>query len=262
VPSLYSNRGAKRAREARNALDLPPHGPVAELLELVETRGGAHVVLLALDRDIAGAYARRPDCPMIFVNGTQAVARQRFTLAHEFAHHRLGHDSVVDRVATIGGFQHDPVEVEANAFAAEFLIPKAAVAAWGEANVRGQVTLEDVVVLAYEYGVSTQAARYALEGAGVLRDARRAEVLDREIAEELHYDIGPRLGLEPLRDRLSEAATRLPRIPPALAGSVVGDLLLGELDIAGAAERLGASEVEVETMLDSAGLTQLLPVRG
>jgi hypothetical protein len=198
---------------------------------------------------------------MIFVNGTHAIVRQRFTLAHEFAHHRLGHDSVVDRVATIGGFQHDPVEVEANAFAAEFLLPKAAVAAWGEANVRGQVTLEDVVALAYEYGVSARAARYALETAGVLRDEKRAEMLDREIAEELHFDIGPRLGLEPLRDELSEAAARLPRIPPALAGSVVGDLLLGELDTTGAAERLNASEAEVEAMLETAGLAQLLPLR-
>ena len=218
-------------------------------------------MVLELVAGIAGAYAARQDCPLIFVNGRQPIARQRFTLAHEFAHHRLGHASVVDRVATVGGFQHDPVEVEANAFAAEFLIPKAAVAAWGEANVRGQVTLEDVVVLAYEYGVSAQVARYALESARVLDDVRRAQMLDQEIAEELHYDIGPRLGLEPLRDQLSEAATRLPRIPPALAGSVVGDLLLGELDVAGAAERLNASVADVETMLDSAGLTQLLPLR-
>jgi Zn-dependent peptidase ImmA (M78 family) len=258
VPSLYSNRGAKRAREARAAIELDAGLPLEDVIAVVEGTG-VHVLLLALQDGVAGAYAPRTDCSMIFVNGTQAIARQRFTVAHEFGHHRLGHASVVDRTTTIGGFQHDPVEVEANAFAAEFLMPKAGVVAWGEEHVSGAPTLEDVVRLAYAYGVSAQSARYALETAGVLVDDARCAKLDDEIAEELHVDIGPRLGLVPIEDELADAATRLPRIPPGLSKSALGDLLAGEIDAAGLAQRLGRTTETVEAMLDEFGLTQLLP---
>lgn len=260
MPSLHSNRGAKRAREARTALGLAATAAIEDLLEVVEHRGEAFVVVLDLADVIAGAYAARPDCPMIFVNGRQPVARQRFTLAHEFGHHRLGHESVVDRTVTIGGYQHDPVEVEANAFAAEFLMPKAGVVEWADASIAGAVTLEDVVRLAYAFGVSAQAARYALETAGVLTDEQRGVQLDGEIADDLHAEIGPRLGLTPIEDSLSAALGHLPRIPKELAGSVLGDLLVGEIDVAEMAGRLDSSVAEVEKMLDGFGLSRLLPL--
>jgi hypothetical protein len=196
---------------------------------------------------------------MIFANGTQAIARQRFTVAHEFGHHRLGHASVVDRIATIGGYQHDPVEVEANAFAAEFLMPKAGVVEWARSQASGRPSLEDVVRLAYHYGVSAQAARYALETAGVISDLDHCTKLDAEIAEDLHVEIGPRLGLVPLEDELSESASRLPRIPRALANSALGDLLAGDIDAADLADRLGSSPQAVDAMLEALGLRELLP---
>jgi Zn-dependent peptidase ImmA (M78 family) len=259
VPSLHSNRGAKRAREAREALGFTRDGPLPDLIHVIEERGGAHVVLVDLPEGVAGAYAAKPDCPLLFVNGGQAIPRQRFTLAHEFGHFRMGHSSVVDKIASIGGFDHNPTEVEANAFAAEFLMPRDAVLEWGKERVRGLVTLDDVVRLAYEYGVSAQAARYALGSAGVLTDERRCQQLDEEISEELHIELAQRLGLEPLQDELADAVVRLPRIPAALAGSALGDLLVGHLDVAGLAARLGRPVHAVDAMLVEMGLAQLLP---
>ena len=118
MPSLHSNRGAKRAREARDALGLPLDRAPEDLLEAVEARGGAHVVVLDLGDGVAGAHLARPGCPLLFVNGRQPPTRQRFTLAHEFGHHRLGHATVVDRPQAFSD-SHHPLEVEANAFAAE-----------------------------------------------------------------------------------------------------------------------------------------------
>jgi hypothetical protein len=140
-------------------------------------------------------------------------------------------------------------------------MPRDAVAAWGRERVRGSVTLDDVVRLAYEYGVSAQAARYAFATAGLLADEARGRQLDGEIAEDLHIDLAQRLGLEPLQDELADAAMRLPRIPPALAASALGDLLVGEIDAAELAERLGRAVGDVEAMLDELGLSQLLPTR-
>lgn len=258
VASEHSNRGAKRAREAREDLGFTREGPLPDVLAAVE-HGGAHAVVLELPEGVAGAYVNKPDCPLLFVNGAQAVARQRFTLAHEFGHHRMGHASVVDEQAAISGYDHNPNEVCANAFAAEFLMPRDAIAAWGRDHVDGAVTLEHVVLLAADYGVSAQAARYALASAKVLTDARRGEQLNAEIAQELHVALGERLGLVALDDELADVAGRLPRIPIALRSSALGDLLVGEIDPAGLAQRIGRGLDEVSAMLAAMGLDRLLP---
>ncbi len=260
MASEWSNRGAKRAREARAELRYSRAGPLSDVLEAIEGPGRAHVLLLELPADVAGAFIPRPALPLLVVNGRQAVARQRFTLAHEFGHHRMGHSYVVDDQAAISGrLTHDRNEVSANAFAAEFLLPREAVAAWSADHVRGAVTLEHVLLLAGDYGVSAQAARYALETAGVLIDRRRARQLDDEIAGELHYELARWLGLQPLADGLADAATTLPRIPAALRGSVLGDLLAGAIGVDELARRIGAETGRVTAMLRSLGLDRLVP---
>ena len=260
MPSLYANTGAKRAREAREELGCVAGGPAWDLIEVVEKRGGADVVVLSLPEGVAGAYIPTVARPLVFVNGAQAVSRQRFTVAHEFGHHRLGHGSVVDDQAAISGYRHDANEVMANAFAAEFLLPRQGLTGWARANVEGPVTLEHVVRLGCEYGVSAQAARYALETARVLTDPRRCEQLDAEIEEGLHRELFRQLGLEPMEDELADAATRLPRIPSLLRASALGELLAGDIDAAGLAQRLGRSSEEVEAMLAELGLDRVLPV--
>ena len=257
--SLYSNRGAKRAREARADLGCATGAPVGDILEVAEDRGGAHAVILELDDGIAGAYIAKPELPLVFVNGDQAVTRQRFTLAHEFGHYRMGHSTVVDEQAVIGGVQRDPKEVSANAFAAEFLMPREGVREWAGWHVRSHLTLEHVVVFAYEYGVSPQAARYAFASAGVLTDEARAEQLDAEIADELHLEVASYLGLEPLEDKLADAVRRMPRIPPALERSALGDLLIGAIDLEELAARAGRTPAEMEEALAEFRLDRLLP---
>jgi Zn-dependent peptidase ImmA (M78 family) len=258
VASKWSNTGAKRGREARAALGLTREGPLPDLLEVVE-QDGAHVVVLDLPPGVAGAYVAKPDCPLLFVNGDQFIARQRFTLAHEFGHFRMGHETVVDEQAAISGaYGHIPNEVCANAFAAEFLMPRDAIVAWGRERVRGAVTLEHVVLLAAEYGVSAQAARYALDTAGVLTEPKRKRQLDDEIAGELHIELFAQLGIEPLQDQLAAASARRPRIPRELRDTAVGDLLAREIDIDGFAQRMNCEPAEVDAMLAALGLDQLL----
>jgi Zn-dependent peptidase ImmA (M78 family) len=258
VASKWSNTGAKRGREARADLGIAPAEPLDDLLTTVE-EAGAHVVVLDLPEGVAGAYIAKPDCPLLFVNGNQWIARQRFTLAHEFGHFRMGHETVVDKQVAISGYLHDPNEVCANAFAAEFLMPKLAIARWGAANLRsGEPTLEHVCLLAAEYGVSAQAARYALDTAGVLTSFKRKAQLDDEIKQELHVELFKQLGLEPLEDELAAASARRPRIPRALRDTALGDLLAGDIDTAGFAERVNAPTAQVDAMLAALGLDQLL----
>jgi Zn-dependent peptidase ImmA (M78 family) len=256
--SEHSNRGAKRARIAREELDCGA-GPLSDLLAVIEERGGAHAVVLELPEGVAGAYLARPDLPLLFVNGAQAITRQRFTLAHEFGHYRMGHGTTVDEQAMIGGGWHFPNEVAANAFAAEFLMPKEATKAWGAERIEGQPTLEDVVLFAHEFGVSAQAARYAFETACVLTDPKRCDQIDAEIDDGLHVELWEHLGLEPIEDSLAEAVRRQPRIPPVLENSGLGDLLVGALDVDELAARAGRSVDEMREALAEFQLDQLLP---
>jgi Zn-dependent peptidase ImmA (M78 family) len=259
VASLHSNRGAKRAREAREALGYTREGPLPDLLEAIEQRGGAHAVILDLPNGVAGAYIAKPDCPLLFVNGNDAPTRQRFTLAHELGHFRMGHSTVIDEQAAISGHLRDPNEVCANAFAAEFLMPRDATAAWASENVDGAITLEHVVLFANAYGVSSQAARYAFETAKVLTAEKRCRQLDDEIAEGLQLELADRLGLEPVEDALADAGRRLPRIPAALENSALGDLFVGELRVDSLAARLGRTVDEVDAMLAGLHFDRLLP---
>jgi Zn-dependent peptidase ImmA (M78 family) len=253
VPSIHTNRGVGRARKARIALDLPPDRPLLDVVADIEEHGGVRVVVLDIGAGVAGAYIRRPDCPLIFVNGRHSVARQRFTVAHEFGHHRLEHTTIVDRLAALTDTGHDPQEVEANAFAAEFLIPRAALEKILPSRVAADLSLEHVVRIASAFGVSAEMARYRLASHGVLSDPAIRARIDAEIAEELHVELAARLGIEEHADTLSAVST-LPRIPDGLRAGAFGEFLAGDLDRAGLARQLGRPPAAVDQMLTGLGL--------
>ena len=258
MASALGEAAMQAARAARVDLGFGLEGPLPDLLAAIEGPGGAHVVVLDLGDDIAGACLQRPpDLVLLFVNGAQAPVRQRFTLAHEFGHRRLGHASVIDRVVDVSAGAKDPSEVAANYFAAEFLIPRPAAERWADGRA---LHLDDVVRLACAYGVSAKMARVRLETCGVLVDPERIARLDREIEEEnLHLGLAGLLGLDDLADGLAEAAANRPRLPPALRGSVLGAVLTGELTVAQGAARAGRWEPEFRRALADLGLAGLVP---
>jgi Zn-dependent peptidase ImmA (M78 family) len=120
-----TNIGAKRARETRAELELAPADPCPCILTAVEEHLGVPVVIATLPQKIAGCCWRDRDRVVLWVNGTQAPVRQRFTLAHELGHVRCRHDMAVaaDTFETLAGKTTDSREIQANAFAAEFLAP-------------------------------------------------------------------------------------------------------------------------------------------
>ncbi len=261
MPSEHSRRGAKRACRARTDLRLG-YGPLRDVVAAVERRTQAHVVVLDLGASIAGACVDRPGLRLILVNGTDAVARQRFTVAHELGHLLMGHGSIVDRPEAISGYDHDPVEVCANAFAAEFLMPAEAVQAWRREYVDGELALADLVLMAAAFGVSAQAARYACASAGVETDEGLLAQLDEAIAAGEHLVLHRELRLRRLDDELQRVAAdgELPRMPAALAGSAFGDLLAGTIGVAQLAHRIGRPVEDVLALLQGIGLDDVVAV--
>jgi Zn-dependent peptidase ImmA (M78 family) len=241
MPSLDVNRGAKRAREAREALRLDPVAPLRCLLTAVE-EAGFPVIVRRLPEEVAGACVRTGDEEVVlWVNGAQPAVRQRFTLAHELGHAWCGHDGTtsIDTFETLSGDTTDGREVQANSFAAEFLVPRAGI----EEVVEGDPTLEELVVIGAHYGVSAWVVLFRCQMAGVVSEAR-AEKLRGEIDDGLHLEIRRHVDVATKRDRLSEIRT-LPYLSPALAGSALAAMLEGAASVDAAA---GATSCDADAL--------------
>jgi plasmid maintenance system antidote protein VapI len=237
--SVNGRIGVHHAREARAELGVDLHEPLPDVLEAVEALG-APVAVLALAEGVAGAWLGGG----IFVNGSEHPVRQRFTLAHELGHVRMDHAPVVD---PSGLPNVSDEEVQANAFAADFLMPRHAV----QSRVRGAVTLEEVVRLAAEFGVSARMTRIRLQTTNVLTDPEQIARLDEEIAEGLHWPLVEFLDCPQLEDSLSDLALpRLPERPSALAAYFAGQITLDQL-----AATTGRPPESVVAMLERFGLS-------
>jgi Zn-dependent peptidase ImmA (M78 family) len=121
--SYDTNEGAKCARETREELGLAPDEPAC-LVRVVEELVGIPVAVVDLD-DFAGAYLECRGKRFIFIRQSDSIPRKRFSLAHELGHHRLGHPPVVETWDQIYAADRPPAERQVNAFAAEFVAPKA-----------------------------------------------------------------------------------------------------------------------------------------
>lgn len=157
---VAAKAGITKARRLRERLGLGLEGPIADLLRVTEHDLGVPVVIPEqLPGDLAGAYLPRAGDPVILLNGGDPAPRMRFTLAHELAHHEFRDDRQEDTHAGLVSPGHW-IEVRANAFAAELLMPLPAVAEF-------EPTLGGVVALASRFGTSLLASAIRLETAGL-----------------------------------------------------------------------------------------------
>ena len=146
-------------------------GPVANLRQLLEAEAGLRVFLLDLRSPIAGLFVfAEPVGACIGLQRNHPSERQKWTLAHEYAHfltHR--HD------AEVTVLQRSPRDSDkerfADAFAANFLMPeyglKRRFAELLQSNKA--VTVGAMVALADAYGVSFEAISLRLEGLRLIR---------------------------------------------------------------------------------------------
>ncbi len=127
-----------------------------------------------LEDDLSGMAYINEGVGIIGVNALHHANRQRFTAAHELGHHMLHHDEISQAVHVDKGFPGlmrnetstkgtDALEVQANAFASELLMPKQFVLQ--EVNLR-EVDLENeeqIEALAKKFRVSTSAISIRLK---------------------------------------------------------------------------------------------------
>jgi Zn-dependent peptidase ImmA (M78 family) len=136
---------------------------------------GLSVVYDRFDGETSGLLWQHDDgTKVVGVNSGHSPARQRFTIAHEIGHALLhlgdGDDvevfidkprEVLFRDA-VSSRATDPREIEANAFAAELLMPVALVRSTFDEQVQQATDEKLVQLLADRFGVSRTAMAYRL----------------------------------------------------------------------------------------------------
>lgn len=136
---------------------------------------GAQITYDAFEGDVSGMLFRDGDKVVIGVNSSQAPTRQRFTIAHECGHLLLhkGRPVYIDRFVRVNwrAGESNREEREANAFAAELLMPRNLVRSELDQIVAKlpERSLEEVVAdLARRFRVSNEAMTYRLTNLGML----------------------------------------------------------------------------------------------
>jgi len=118
--------------------------------------------------NLYGMYKRYGDAGGIMINAQHPLSLQRYTAAHEYGHHVLGHSASADEEERIERRPRDPREVAAQAFAGEFLMPLQLVnytlRTMGLSGRYLPLTALQVYQLALELGVSYSAAVTQLVG--------------------------------------------------------------------------------------------------
>ena len=158
----------------RGQISAPPIDPLK-----VAKAIGLPVVADDLGPDVSGLLIRRGKQLLVAVQRSDPQTRRNFTVAHEIAHHVLGHQfqpgehvhvdkgNYISQRGPRSSTGIDPKEVEANQFAAALLMPSGLVR---EAAGRFGSTLLDsnVTELAILFRVSEQAMTIRLSSLGIL----------------------------------------------------------------------------------------------
>lgn len=164
------DRARKAAREILHEFGVS--SPPVPVERIIKSR---KIVLqyAPLEEDLSGMAYIKDGVGIIGVNALHHPNRQRFSAAHELAHHILHADVIREAVHVDKGirvlFRDDvsslgtePMEIQANAFAAELLIPGDLLATALEG---GGVDIEDearIEALARRFRVSSAAMRFRL----------------------------------------------------------------------------------------------------
>lgn len=115
-------------RAARDAREAVPVGPGLQDLVALAGRWDAKVEFLPMDPNLSGFIIKEENTdPRIYVNSTEPLHRQRFTLAHEIGHlierQSVAGDQDYSFTDYRGNVGYDLHEFFADEFAGELLMP-------------------------------------------------------------------------------------------------------------------------------------------
>lgn len=144
-------------------------------VERIAKREGARVQYGPLDKELSGMFFIKDDIPIIGVNSLHHPNRQRFTIGHELGHMMLHRDMLesgmvhVDKEFAIlrrdalAESGTDQIEIEANRFSANLLVPDALLDAVIGDNLRMADSEQEIEALAKKFKVSAMTLQFRLQ---------------------------------------------------------------------------------------------------
>lgn len=158
---------AKKIIDEMGIIQPPVH------VEKIAKQLNAQVRFSPLDNELSGMVYIKKETPIIGVNALHHPNRQRFTIAHEIGHLALHRDRISDEVHVDKKFPVlmrdanaatgvDSIEIEANAFAAELLMPEDLVKACLKDSSADIDDNKFITALAKKFKVSPQAIQLRL----------------------------------------------------------------------------------------------------
>lgn len=177
----FSTRGFKLAdqlgAEIRHALKLGSR-PALNLLNVLENDLRFKVLHLPLTNGISGASIVDATLGVgILINSKDVPWRRSFDLAHEMFHVVTWNVFTYEEVGD-GSVKTKP-EQYANAFASNLLLPESHLRqSLKEITINGVIRLVDIIELAKEYGVSTQAILWRLVNLEILERSEVEKTVD------------------------------------------------------------------------------------
>jgi Zn-dependent peptidase ImmA (M78 family)/DNA-binding XRE family transcriptional regulator len=223
---------AAAARSLRQAWGLGEK-PIGNLLKLLEAKGVRVFSLAENTKNVDAFSCWRNEEPFIFLNTFKTAERSRFDAAHELGHlvlHKHG-----------GSNQGPQAELEANAFASSFLMPRADILS----EIPRVHALKQIISKKQRWGVSAAALTYRLHKLGIITEWQY-----RSFNIQLRSDFG------------NDEPESLPRETSTLWRMVLGDLWEQRRTRAHIAAELKIPHTELENLLFGLTAETARPPRG
>lgn len=145
-------------------------------VEAVARSLNIQVVEQDLEDDVSGVLVVKDETAIIGVNQAHHINRKRFTIAHELGHYMLHRNASKVFIDSMPVFFRDSTsgqgverqEVEANAFAAELLMPEQMIYQELKGRKIDVYDEQSINGIAEQFGVSTQALTIRLTKLGLI----------------------------------------------------------------------------------------------
>ena len=230
----WVSQGIGLAKRLRRSFRSPVE-QAANLAALIEMDLGVDVAIQPLGQ-LDGLAAATGSTRLILAATSTVPTRQRFTLAHELGHLAASDDQQLhtdENVYTRGG----EGEMRANAFAAELLMPEAALA---DRVHRGSRWFEELV---WELRVSPTALAYRLGNLKLIDEAER----NRLLTVEMDHVVATLGKQQDYAARVAEASQ--PRIPTLLLRDLLAAHREGHITLRPVAALMGMSTNDLRAQL-------------
>lgn len=220
-------RGRRLAELIREEYSLGV-GPLEDLPALAEDLFGLVVIGRTIE-GVEGLLCEQGTVKVALINSAVNGVRQRFSIAHEIAHAVAGDARNNTLLDTAFDGSTGDIETVANAFAANFLLPRSVLSeALADEN-----NVEAWVRLAYRYGVSPKTLGYQLKTLQLDREAGQALISLTGISA-VARDAGAATAhrfweSESLRDRSFVSPRLFGSVAAAVESGVIGPLAAAEL---------------------------------